>query len=56
MISDKEKVIFVHVRKAGGSSIKAMFPNSSGEYNEGALDFIKNTDERIRRYYKFAVI
>lgn len=63
MISHKYKCIALHQRKAGGTSIKAIFddvlPDSpEREYlNEGALDpDWSQTDPVIRGYFKFVVV
>ncbi len=50
--------IFVHQRKAGGSTIKTLFPDATGEFNDGILT--KNnrwlTDPRVETAFKFTVV
>ena len=60
MVSDKYKVIFVHQKKAGGTSIKRFIsqldPNASG-LNIGVLDpRWSPNNPKIEAYYKFTVV
>lgn len=62
MISHEKKVIFVHIRKSGGTTIKNLFPdydpNSalSGALSDGLLDSGWFTSPYVERYFKFAVV
>jgi hypothetical protein len=56
VISDAHKVIFVHQRKAGGTSLKALFEDGSEELNDGILDRRWCEDSRVDRYFKFTII
>lgn len=57
MYSDIHEIIFVHQRKAAGSSVKALFHNAMPNFNDGVLDPDWNqTNNRVQNYYKFSVI
>ncbi|MEI4235346.1 sulfotransferase family 2 domain-containing protein [Roseovarius sp. D22-M7] len=56
MYSAEKKCIFVHQRKAAGTSIKTLFPDATAEFNDGILDPNWNTDSRITESFKFTVI
>lgn len=45
MLSQKHKTIFVHVRKAGGTSIRSLFPDAVGRFNQGL-----RSDDWAERY------
>jgi len=56
--SKQYNCIFVHQRKAGGSTIKTLFPDGTGEFNDGILTskdrwFI---DPRVEAAFKFTVV
>ncbi len=57
MYSDIHKIIFVHQRKAAGSSVKAMFIDAQSPFNDGVLDpNWCNENYRVKNYYKFSVV
>lgn len=57
MIAHDQKCIFVHTRKAAGSSIKALFPGPTPGLNNGILDEKwDETDPMIINYFKFTVV
>ncbi len=61
MISHQYRCIFVHQRKAAGTTVKALFPDAvgrdRGRFNEGVLDPAWRQDEApVRDYLKFTVV
>jgi hypothetical protein len=61
VISHKYRCIFVHQRKSAGTSVKALFPDATGEdrgrFTSGVLDPEWRTDNPlIRDYHTFTVV
>lgn len=57
MYSDKHRCIFVHQRKAAGTSIKALFDDAMPGFNNGILDACWGEDQqRVASYFKFTVV
>jgi hypothetical protein len=57
LYSDAHEIVFVHQRKAAGTSVKSMFYDAASDFNDGILDpnWDSNND-RIKNYLKFTVI
>lgn len=61
MISHADRCIFVHQRKSAGTSVKALFPDATGDdrarFNDGVLSpGWDPTDPVVRGYFKFTVV
>jgi hypothetical protein len=56
MYSQKHNCIFVHQRKSAGTSIKTLFPDATGEFNDGILDERWHQDPRVPQSFKFTVV
>lgn len=57
MISHGHKCIFIHIRKAAGSSIKALFSDTSPGYNNGILtEGWGEGDPQLSSYFKFTAV
>jgi hypothetical protein len=61
MISHADRCIFVHQRKSAGTSVKALFPDATGEdrgrFNDGVLSPGWDPDDPlVRDYFKFTVV
>jgi hypothetical protein len=56
VISDKYRSIYVHQRKAGGTSVKALFLDKVGALNNGLLDAEWHQDCRVERYFTFTIV
>jgi hypothetical protein len=56
MYSQKHNCIFVHQRKSAGTSIKTLFPDATGEFNDGVLDKQWYLDPRVPKSFKFTVV
>lgn len=57
MLSHKNKVIFIHVRKAGGTSIQSLFPDATQKFMEGVLspEWV-DSNKFYSEYFKFTVV
>jgi len=57
MYSRQHSCIFVHQRKAAGSSIKTLFSDAVGTFNDGVLDPLwRAGDPRVNTSFRFTVV